>query len=385
MSRLEKIEARLAEIEKELNADEAEEKDEAELDKLEEEVRSLKKEKTDILERAKKRSALEKEIAEGRSGVDVTESMFAGVLGGKNEMQERTFDASSKEFRSAWAKNLMGQELNEVEKRAYTQVGAAVPTEVADQFFEKMKKLAPMLDEITLLRVAGNVKFYAEGTRDAASKHTENAAVSAANDATVSVTLGGFEFVKVISISKSAQLMSVSAFETWIVDMLAGDIARAIDNYIINDATNGIAAITFTTGTTQIEATAAYTYNDIMNLIALLPAAYDAEAKFLVNKKVLWGSIRGIVDSNKRPIFDPESKTLCGYPVVEDDYVPGTNKDLYLGRWKDIVGNLSQDVVVDKSEQSGFLRAAIDYRGFAVFDSKPAKTDGIVRLTTKSA
>jgi HK97 family phage major capsid protein len=101
-----------------------------------------------------------------------------------------------------------------------------------------------------------------------------------------------------------------------------------------------------------------------------------------VNKKVLWGSIRGIVDSNKRPIFDPESKTLCGYPVVEDDYVDATNKDLYLGRWTDIVGNLSQDVTVDKSEQSGFLRGAIDYRGFAVFDSKPAKTDGIVRLTT---
>ena len=378
MTRLEKIEARLDEIEKELNSEEVEEKDEAELDKMEEEVRSLKAEKTAILERAKKRSALEKEIAEGKIGVDVTPNMFKG---GKEEMQERTFDASSKEFRSAWAKTLMGQELNEVEKRAYDQAGAAIPTEVADQFFEKMKKLAPMLDEITLLRVAGNVKFYAEGTRNAASKHAENAPVSAANDATVSVTLGGFEFMKVISISKSAQLMSISAFEAWIVDMLAGDIARAIDDYIINDATNGISAIEFADDH-KVEATAAYTYNNIMELIAALPAAYDAEAKFLVNKKVLWGSIRGIVDSNKRPIFDPESKTICGYPVIEDDYVPVEGKPVYLGRWKDIVGNLSQDVAVERDEHSGFLRGAIDYRGFAVFDSKPAKKDGIVRLTT---
>jgi HK97 family phage major capsid protein len=241
-----------------------------------------------------------------------------------------------------------------------------------------------MLNEITLLRVAGNVKFYAEGTRNTAGKHTENAAVSAANDTIVSVTLGGFEFMKVISISKSAQAMSISAFENWIVDMLAGDIARAIDNYIINDATNGISAITFEDSKNQISATADYTYNDIVNLIAMLPAAYDAEAKFLVNKKVLWGSIRGIVDSNKRPIFDPESKTLCGYPVVEDDYVVTTTKDVYLGRWKDIVGNLSQDIAVEKSDQSGFLRGAIDYRGFATFDSKPAKTDGICRLTTKA-
>lgn len=378
MTRLEKIEARLDEIEKELNSEGIEDKPEEDLDKMEEEVRSLKAEKTKILNAANKRASLEREIAEGRNGVDITPNNF----GGKKEMEERIFDVSSKEHRSAWVKTLMGKELTDVEKRAYAQNGAAVPTEIADQFFEKMVKIAPMLDEITLLRVAGNVKFYAEGARNTAEKHTENTAVTAAGDTIVSVTLGGFEFMKVISISKSAQAMSVAAFEKWIVDMVAGDIARAIDNYIINDASNGIAAINFVDNTTQIKATAAYTYNDIMNVIALLPAAYDAEAKFLVNKKVLWADIRGIVDSNKRPIFDPENKTLCGYPVIEDDYVPATSKDLYLGRWKDIVGNLSEDVTVEKSADSGFLRGAIDYRGFAVFDSKPAKTDGIVRLTT---
>lgn len=379
MTRLEKIEARLDEIEKELNSGAMDDKNEEDLNKIEEEVRSLKAEKTKILDNAAKRTSLEKMIAEGRSGVDVTNNILNG---GETEMQERTFDANSKEFRSAWAKNLMGQELNEVEKRAYAQAGAAIPTEVADQFFEKMKKLAPMLDEITLLRVAGNVKFYAEGVRNTAEKHTENAQVSASGDTMVAVTLGGFEFMKVVSISKSAKAMSVSAFEKWIVDMLAGDIARAIDNYIINDSANGIAAIEFVDNTTQIKATADYTYKNIMDLIALLPAAYDAEAKFLVNKKVLWSNIRGILDSNKRPIFDPESKTICGYPVIEDDNVSAATKDLYLGRWLDVVGNLSEDISVESNANSGFTRGAIDYRGFAVFDSKPAKTDGIVRLTT---
>lgn len=382
MTRLEKIEARLDEIEKELNSGAMDDKNEEDLNKIEEEVRSLKAEKTKILDNAAKRTSLEKMIAEGRSGVDVTNNILNG---GETEMQERTFDANSKEFRSAWAKSLMGQELNEVEKRAYAQAGAAIPTEVAEQFFEKMKKLAPMLDEITLLRVAGNVKFYAEGVRNSATKHTENAEVTASGDTMVAVTLGGFEFMKVISISKSAKAMSVSAFEKWIVDMLAGDIARAIDDYIINDSANGIAAIEFVDNKTQIKATADYTYKNIMDLIALLPAAYDAEAKFLVNKKVLWSNIRGILDSNKRPIFDPESKTLCGYPVIEDDNVSAASKDLYLGRWLDIVGNLSEDVSVESNANSGFTRGAIDYRGFAVFDSKPAKTDGIVRLTTTTA
>lgn len=383
MTRLEKIEARLAEIEKELNAEEVEDKTEEELDQMEEEVRSLQAERTKILNAATKRAALEKAIADGEIGVDITHNLFGN--GGKTMTEERTFDAGSKEFRSAWAKSLMGQELTAIEKRAYEQANAAIPTEVSNKFFEKMVKLAPMLDKITLLRVAGNVKFYAEGARVAAAKHTENAEITSAADAMVSVTLGGFEFAKLISISKSAKAMSIDAFESWIVDMLAGDIARAIDNYIINDSTNGITAIKFTTGTTQIEATAAYTYNNIMDLIALLPAAYDAEAEFLVNKKVLWSDIRGIVDSNKRPIFDPEAKTICGYPVIVDDNVPATDKGLYLGNWKDIVGNLSEDVTVESNANSGFTRGAIDYRGFAVFDSKPAKTDAFVRLVTKTA
>lgn len=373
MTRLETIETRLAEIAKDLDSENLEGLD---LDKLEEEVRSLKEEKASILDKAEKRAALEKDIAEGRKlGVDITPDLFNG---GKKEM-ERTFNAESAEFRSAWAKNLMGAEMNEVEKRAFAQVDAPIPTAVSEKFFEKLKKIAPMLEEITLLRVAGNVKFFAEGTRTSAGKHVENAQIADATDKMVSVTLGGFEFAKLISISKSAKAMSVDAFESWIVDMLAGDIARAIDDYIINDETNGIAAIAFTEET-QIEASAAYTYNNIMDLIALLPAAYDAEAKFLVNKKVLWSDIRGIVDSQKRPIFDPEAKTLCGYPVIVDDYVDSANKGLYLGRWLDVVGNLSEDVTVESNANSGFTRGAIDYRGFAVFDSKPAKTDAIVRL-----
>lgn len=383
MSRLEKIEARLEEIEKELNSDEIEDKTEEELDKMEEEVRSLQAERKTILDAATKRSSLEKAIAEGRTtGVDITPTLMTG---GNTEMQERTFDASSKEFRSAWAKNLMGQELNAVEKRAFAQADSAIPTEVSNMFFEKMVKLAPMLDEITLLRVAGNVKFYSEGTREAAAIHEENKEITGAGDKLVSVTLGGFEFAKLFSISKSSKAMSIKAFEEWLVDMLAGDIARAIDNYIINDSTNGIAAIKFVDDSTQIKATAAYTYKNIMDLIGLLPASYDPEAKFLVNKRVLWSEIRGILDENKRPIFDPTEKTICGYPVIVDDNVSAANKDLYLGRWKDVVGNLSEDVNVESNANSGFTRGAIDYRGFAIFDSKPAKTDGIVRLTTQAA
>lgn len=382
MARIDEINTRLSAIQQELEAAEGDA-----LSALETEVNQLTQERQSIMDGIQKRQQLREDIAAGlKPGIEIEERKE------EKDMEERSFTTASPEYRSAWLKNLQGQQLSEIEQRAYAAADThnAIPTQVADQFFEAMKKLAPMLSEVTLMRVAGNIKFIAQGTRNAASKHTENAAVSAAADTVVSVTLGGYEFMKVIGISKNAENMSIDAFEAWLVEMLSGDIARALDDYIINDSSNGIAAITYTTNTNQIVKTNGYTYAQIVNLIALLPAAYDAEAKFLVNKATLWNEIAGITNTQGTPVFVPDTREgiagrLMGYPVVVDDYVSTANKALYLGRWKDIVANLSKGVEVERDESSGFLSGTINYRGYAAFDSKPAKTDAIVRLVSTTA
>lgn len=359
----------------------AETAEDTEIEARENELKEIEARQAE-LNRCKEELEAEERAAEMVANEEIiTEEVKLPVEERTNDM-EKIYGIDSEEYRSAWAKKLQNKKLDEVEERAYatTDAGNAVPTAVADKFFEKIKKIAPMLSEITLMQVAGNIKFIAEGARNAAQLHTENTAMAPAADSTVSVTLGGFEFMKVIRISKAAETMSINAFENWLVDMLSGDIARAIDDYIINDASNGITALVSTSTTNKITqtATSGYGYKDICNLVALLPAGYDAEAKFLVSKKVLYNEIKGIVDTNKRPIFDPVEKTLFGYPVVIDDYVPSDHKQVYLGKWTDVVGNLSQPVQVDRSTESGFLNNSIDFRGTAIFDSKLAKDDAIV-------
>ena len=375
LDELTQIESRNAEIAAEVETAEA-----SVLEERDKESKELEARKAELVARKEELEAEERaaaEVAEGKITDEVeipTEE--------RNKEMEKMYDVASEEYRSAWAKTLQGKKLDEVEERAYatTDAANAVPTAVADKFFEKIKKLAPMLSEITLMQVAGNIKFMAEGTRNAAAVHTENSAVAPAADTVVSVSLGGNEFMKVIRISQAAMTMSISAFEDWLVDMLSGDIARAIDSFIINDASNGIVAMVSTATTNKITqtATSGYGYADICNLVALLPAGYDAEAKFLVSKKVLYNDVKGILDTNKRPIFDPVEKTLFGYPVVIDDYVPSDHKQIYLGKWTDVVGNLSQPINVARSDQSGFLNNSIDFRGTAIFDSKLAKNDAIV-------
>jgi len=376
LEELNQIESRKAEIATEVETAEA-----SVLEERDKESKELEARKAELLARKEELEAEERAAKEVAEEKVETEDIPLPTEERMNEM-EKIYGIDSEEYRSAWAKKLMKKELSEVEERAYasTDAGNAVPTAVADKFFEKIKKLAPMLSEITLMQVAGNIKFIAEGTRNAAQLHAENTAFAPAADTTVSVTLGGNEFMKVIRISKAAETMSINAFENWLVDMLSGDIARAIDDFIINDNTNGIVKMVSTATTNKITqtATAGYGYKDICNLVALLPAGYDAEAKFLVSKKVLFNEVKGILDTNKRPIFDPVEKTLFGYPVVVDDYVPSDKNQIFLGKWTDVVGNLSQPVTVDRSEESGFLNNSIDFRGTAIFDSKLAKNDAIV-------
>lgn len=357
---------------------------------LKEEIRALNEKDEELRKAAQEKQELRDMVSAGEIGETVKEKIVED-----KKMEDRVYGIESMEYRAAWLKNLAGQKMTEVEERAYATTDAhhAIPTLVANKFFEKMKKIAPMLNEITLMRVAGNLKFVTEGTRAAATaKHTENSSQDPSEDTVVSVTLGAFEFLKVIQISKAALNQNIDQFEDWLTEMLSGDIARAIDNFIINDASHGIAAITFTTGTNQILNTAAtgYTYANICSLIALLPAGYDSEAKFLTSKATLYGKIATIVDSTGQPIFVRNTEAgmagmLMGYPVITDDYVATTNAGIYLGKWTDVVGNLSEGVEVERDDHAAFAAAAVMFRGYAAFDSMPAKTDAIVRLVNTAS
>lgn len=376
---VEQIEERKLAIKEELNADSAD------LNALETEVRSLNDRLAEIKETAKAEADEARSVAEG-AGEVIVENIIK-----ENTMEERTFGIESMEYRNAWLTALKNN--TPLEERAYatTDSHTAIPTMVSDKFFAKLKKLAPMMNEIELLQVAGSLKFVAQDTVNAAAAHTENSTVTPAADTIVSVTLGSKEFIKIIQISKNAETMSIDAFENWLVEMLGVDIARKIEDYIINDTTNGLVkAATWTTNTNQVlnAATTGYTYKDITKLVGLLPAGYDPNAKFLMNKSTLYNEIANIVTTSGQPIFvmNPEEGMvgrILGFPVIIDDYVSTSNKAVYFGDYKKIVGNLQPGgVEVARDESAGFMSASVMFRGLAHFDSKPALGEAFVRLVS---
>ncbi len=384
MNRLQEIETRLASIAKELDAPDSD------IDKLTGEVTSLQEERKGIMDKAEKRKALLSNIAAGKSGV-VTRTFTEGDLAEMSPEEIR----GTEEYRSAFFKRFLNKPLNAAEERtmtsAGTSAGAAIPTSTAEELIKKLKQVAPLLNEVTLLRVAGNVTFAVENTRDEAANHAEGTAITPAADSIAKVQLGGYEITKVIRISKTVQTMAVNSFESWLVDILTEDISRKIEKYLVNGTgtsePQGVAtAATWdATNSVSVAAASSLTYTNVATLIGLLPGGYDYNAKFLMSKKTLFTDFMPLKDDSKYNIVIRENGTytILGYPVMLSESV--AEHDAYLGDFKKIVANLAQDITVESNTSSGFTANAIDFLGCAIFDSKVAVGEAFVKLTKAQA
>lgn len=390
MTRLEKIEARLDEIEKELNSEEVEEKDEAELDKMEEEVRSLKAEKTQILKRAKKRSELEKEIAEGRIGNDITPDVLRG---GKSGMQERTFDLASAEYRSAWLNDIRGKELNDVEKRAFTTVassaGAAVPTTTANKIIEKVKQLCPLLEKIDLLSVKGNVTIPAEGTTIDAKKHAEGALIVADEDTLNNVILGGYEITKLVTVSKSVETMSIDAFENWLSRKIAKKVSEKIGALILNGTgsgeAQGVNAIPWDgTNSVTVAKTGTLTEGNVLAVVALLNGGYFANAEWYMTSTTFFSDFHPLMNNSKNNVVTEANGEyfVMGKKVNFDDRVVAHEAilgDMFGG----YAGNMPEDISV--TSQFVVRENSFDFLGAAIFDGKVQAIEAFVKIAKATA
>lgn len=375
------IEKRLAEIRDRLKEIRGliESDDKAKIDELEKEIRELNTEREELERR--------QEITRKLNAGEITPNPSNVV----NPLTARAAEPDGEKlYRSAWLKNLMGKNLTDEEKRAlgtFADVDGAAPTQTANEIIRKLREIVPLLNEVTLLNVPGNVTFAVEGNKSAAALHSENTPIDEATDTLVSVTLGGYEIVKLVRISATVRTMTINSFEAWLVDMLTESLADKIEDYLVNGTGNsqpqGVnKAQVWADGTNAVAwASTSLAAADIHEGIGYLPGGYDRNAKFLMSKKTLWGNVMGIRDDGKSPLVKEDGRggyMIYGYPVMLSDKV--TAGVIFLGDFKKIVANLAENMNIKSSEHSGFASNAIDYRGNCIFDSKVAVGEAFIKI-----
>lgn len=393
MRTLAEIDARLAEIRTAIQAPDAD------LNALQTEMNFLLQERAQVVAAAEQRRAMLEAIANG-TAQGVTPP--AGNPEGNQPREERNVLATP-EYRSAFLRSLMGLPLNAAERAAMEEAeqraaltsasnsaGAAIPTETQNEVIRRLQQTAPLIGEITLFNIPGNITIAAESaTTTDGAYHAEGADTSEASDHLIEVNLTGFEAIKLLSISAKVKYMTINAFEAWLIDNLTDGIAYIIENWIVNgtgtnQATGINAAATWTAGTNKIKtAGATPTYAEVCSLISLLPGVYDRNAKFVMSKKTLWQKFMPIRDDSKAPIVKGEGAGqfyIMGYPVLLTDKVT-TLGDAFFGDLKTYYGNFAENITVDKSEHSSFRKNLTDYRGTAIFDGKPAVGEAFVKMS----
>ena len=369
IKRMQEINARKAELRSMLEGS-----GEVDLDAIEKELRDLD---TEFKELEKRKATIDGINAGTIPAVEIPNPVTARAAD--------TFD-QDKEYRSAWLKNLQGKALTENEQRAYSTAAnsalPAIPESTANEIIKKMYEVAPILQRCKIFHVPGNFKFAVEGTNSDAALHTENGSITAASDSLGSVSLTGYEIVKLVKASRATVNMTINAFESYIVEIIAEAIARKIENYIFagtgSNQPGGVANGgkgsngAYTAGTDQVTvaASANVAEADITTLYGMLSSGYERNAVWAMSKATFFAYFYALMNKSKNNLIEFANGKY--YIMGCEVYFTGSLAMgvAYLGDFSYIVGNYSQDITVVKSEHSGLATNSVDYLGSCVFDSK---------------
>ncbi|MDT0724004.1 phage major capsid protein [Staphylococcus haemolyticus] len=391
---LEDIETRAREIKGQIDTD-----PDTNVTKLNVEIEGLNQAKANIKD--KENQQVEQNNTEQRSYNPIT----GAQLRGQQEINKDNVFGSN-EYRSAFFKTMLGQDLSSIEQRAFNTAQeveqraegfassnnsqAVLPETTLNEIITKARKRGGLIGHVRNFNIPTKIKIPIGTPTSKANWHTEGALVEAEHPDTVSVQFDGNEILKVFSISVKAQTMSIQAFESYLVQELTQTVVETIDHALVNgtgvDQGQGILTGITWDDTNSVDLTGKYT--DFTKALGLLKRGYSAGAKFAMSNATLYNQVYGVMDANERPIFNHDAQRedvghIFGKEVIIDDNIEdGT---ILLGNFQYVGFNLPQGIALEKSTESSFRSGLIDFRCMAVADCKPLVDEAFVKLSTTSA
>lgn len=375
MDRLNEIETRMAQIRSEVESTE----DITKVEELNKEVEALKEERK-VIEKTKEQEKIAKELEQKNLDAKKIDKE-------ERKMEERKFDLSSKEYRSAWAKKLMNlseDKFTEDEKRALGDAvtttattfvastadtqginngGLFIPTTVRSELMEIISKKSPIFNDVRKLQVAGNIDLPYLFEADDAEWYTETTDTKNEGQEYRNLQLTGWELAKDIVITWKLEEMAVESFISFILDELAEKMGKALIKAVIygdgnnkpTGVTNGL--IPVTTGANAIER--------ILNTYKALSEDAREGAKVYISTNVNLDII-SYKDNNNNYPFLAGIPAVSGLNVVVDPYL--TEDDIVAGNMRYYILN---EVISPRVEKERTVKGRkTTYGGYAIYDGK---------------
>lgn len=367
---IEQVEARKAQLTKDMEVDGAD------LNAIEEEMRALNERKDAIKAEVEARAKVVEQV--------INEPIATPIVEERN--MEKVFDASSKEYRNAFLKNLMELELTDEERTAYTHTtvntSAVIPTTMLNEIWDKIEAHHSILGDIRIFKTGTVLEIPVRTSIDAgdAKVVNENAANDDEKNTFTKVTLSGKDFAKDIEISYALGTMSIDGFEAYLINEIADRMAHAL-------AEDTFAQIKSDMNEDNAIEAETLTWAEVTKLFSLVENA--GTLTVYAKRSTIYKHLAGMTDSTGRPIFQPSAQAgvegyLLGAAVKVED---GAGDDmLFVGDGQKVAMNMIQDIMVEKDKDikkhvhiySGYCRAEsklVMDKAFASLNLNPAESE----------
>lgn len=348
------------------------------------EVRSLNAELAALDQAAEQRRRIVSEIG---SGAGVTVRTFNPEPAAP---QTRSFAPDSAEYRSAYLRQLQGQEITGEERAAINAASAVIPTTTMNMIVHRLE-LNPMLAAIDISYIPGNVSFPVAGTENPANWVSMGTAATDSADTVTYISLSAYMLIKTVEIQANVSAMAIDAFESWLVSQLANKIDTALDAAVFNGTGNNQATGIMKAGVITNVGTftkTGMTYKDLMGIIASVETKYLPGAKFAMPRALFYKEVLGMTTTDGKPVVvaDPQAPAnfrILGFPTIIDDNCPADK--LAFGDLKEYKLNFAQAPSVTSDTSVGFRSGSTVWRAMAMADGKVADPKALTVYSRASA
>jgi HK97 family phage major capsid protein len=333
--RIDEINTRLSAIQAELETAEGDQ-----LTALERETQDLIAERDKIKAEVQTRQQLRASIAAGLTGTIIENHEE------DNNMENRTtFTLASEEYRNAFLKHLRGEDMNEVETRAFTflttNTEAPLPTVMQNRIIDLIGEEHPIVADVDTLHSGTSISVPVAKTIVADAGETEEGA--AANELQITfdnVDLSGDDYTANVELSYKMANMAIPAFETYLINKIAERLGAKLAEGIVATIKEKMAAANkITSGI------------DYANLCAGFGALKRVSKPIVYGtRETVFNKLVGMVDSNKRPIFQqPITAEAAGHLLgavikYEDAVAAG---ELLIGDPKKYLQNVVAPIMIE--------------------------------------
>lgn len=357
-----------------------EEEEERQIAAISDEIDNIDK-TIDILENMKKR------LAETNKG---KEKVIEDVRDGDGVGEQRAEQEKTDE--KAFANYLRGVVSEErAENLTFGDNGAVVPTTIANRIIKKVYDISPILEKATKYNVKGTLEipYYPESdaTDITMAYATEFVELESSAGKFTNISLTGYLAGALTLVSRS--LINNSQFDIvgFVVDHMAYNIHRWIENELLNGTASKIAGLSGVTQEVTAAAATAITADELIRLQDTVKDAFQEPAIWIMSPATRT-ALRLLKDDVGRYLLQdditaPFGKVLLGKPVYVSDNMPDMaagKTAIYYGDMSGLAVKMTEEMEIQVLREKYATQHADGVVAWVEMDAKVENAQKIAKL-----